>query len=99
MTGRVCLITGASSGIGKAAAVALARMGATIVMVCRDKARGQAAQAEIKKKSGSAKVDLLLADLSSQAAIRQLASDFKSKYNRLHVLLNNAGGMYSPRKT
>lgn len=99
MTGRVCLITGANSGIGKAATVALARMGATIVMVCRNKEKGEAAQADIKQKSGSSKVELMLADLSSQAAIRQLARDFKSKYNRLDVLLNNAGGMYSPRKT
>lgn len=98
MTGRVCLITGANSGIGKAAAVALARMGATIVMVSRDKARGEAAQAEVKQKSGSDKIELLVADLSSQAAIHQLARDFKSRYDRLHVLLNNAGGMYSPRK-
>lgn len=98
MTDRVCLITGANSGIGKATATELARQGATIVMVCRNQARGEAAQAEIQAKSGSQKVDLLLADLSSQESIRQLAREFKSKYDRLHVLINNAGATNTHRK-
>jgi NAD(P)-dependent dehydrogenase (short-subunit alcohol dehydrogenase family) len=66
MNGKICLVTGASSGIGKATALGLARMGATVVIVCRDAAKGQGALTEIKQKSGNNSVDLLLADLSSQ---------------------------------
>jgi len=91
MDGRVCMITGANSGIGKATAVGLAKMGASVVMVCRDRQRGEAAMAEIKAASGHQKVDLLLADLSSQASVRQLAQAFKARYPQLHVLINNAG--------
>lgn len=91
MQGKICMVTGASSGIGKATAMGLAEMGATVVMVSRDLARGKAAQSEIKAKSGNDAVDLLLADLSSQQSIRQLAEDFKQRYTKLHVLINNAG--------
>jgi NAD(P)-dependent dehydrogenase (short-subunit alcohol dehydrogenase family) len=70
MQGKVCLITGATSGIGKATALGLANMGATAVLVCRDQRRGEAAQAEIKAQSGNESIDLL-ADLASQAPIRQ----------------------------
>ena len=58
MQGRVCLITGANSGIGKATALGLARMGATVVMVCRDRARGEEAQLAIERHSGNEAVDL-----------------------------------------
>jgi short-subunit dehydrogenase len=63
---KVCLITGATSGIGKATAMGLANMGASVVMVGRDRGRGEAVMAEIKEKSANASVDLMLADLSSQ---------------------------------
>jgi NAD(P)-dependent dehydrogenase (short-subunit alcohol dehydrogenase family) len=98
MQGRICLITGANSGIGKATALELARKGATVVMVCRDRARGEAAQNEIQAKSGNASVDLLLADLSSQGSIRQLVDTFKQRYTHLHVLINNAGGFFQSRQ-
>ncbi len=91
MQGRICLITGANSGIGKATALGLAQMGATVVMVSKDRARGEAAQSEIKATSGNDSIDLLLADLSSQQSVRQLAEDFKQHYKQLHVLINNAG--------
>src|ERR1700694_2242273 len=91
MQGKICMITGANSGIGKATALGLAQMGATVVLVSRDRARGEEAQNEIKAKSGNDAIDLLLADLSSQQSIRQLAEDFKQRYTRLHVLINNAG--------
>jgi short-subunit dehydrogenase len=74
---KVCLITGATSGIGKATAMGLASMGASVVMVGRDRGRGEAAMADIKEKSGNASVDLMLADLSSQEQIRRLADEFK----------------------
>lgn len=91
MDGRICLITGANRGIGRATALGLARMGAEIVMVSRDRRRGELAQAQIRAESGNPAVELLVADLSSQTSIRQLAADFKSRYQNLHVLLNNAG--------
>jgi retinol dehydrogenase-14 len=95
---RVCVITGANSGIGKATASSLARMGMTVVLVCRDLEKGKAAQAEIQAASGNPNVDVLLADLSSQAEVRRLAQEFKSRYPKLHVLINNAGITLSKRK-
>jgi NAD(P)-dependent dehydrogenase (short-subunit alcohol dehydrogenase family) len=95
--GKICLVTGASSGIGKATALGLAKMGATVVMVCRDDNKGQAALVEIKQRSGNNSVDLLIADLSSHEAIRSLANEYKSKYQHLHVLINNAGVYYTKR--
>lgn len=85
------MITGASSGIGRAAALALARMGASVVLVCRDRGRGETAAAEIRTRSGNPDVTLMLADLSSQAQIRRLAGEFRASGRPLHVLLNNAG--------
>ena len=98
MQGKVCLITGANSGIGKATALGLAQMGATVVMVCRDRAKGEEAQREIKTQSGNDAVDLLLADLSSQQSIRQLADTFRQRYTHLHVLINNAGAGFTQRR-
>jgi NAD(P)-dependent dehydrogenase (short-subunit alcohol dehydrogenase family) len=91
MNNKVCMITGANAGIGRATALGLAKMGATVVMVCRNPDRGEAAMQEIRAESGNTRVELMVADLSSQAAIRQLASDFKARYSQLHVLVNNAG--------
>ena len=99
MDEKVCLITGATSGIGKATAMELASMGASIVMVGRDRGRGEAALAEIKETSANASVDLMLADLSSQEEIRRLADEFKDAYPRLDVLVNNAGLFRSERIT
>jgi retinol dehydrogenase 14 len=96
---KICLITGATSGIGKATAMELANMGASVVMVGRDRGRGEAALAEIKEKSTNASVDLMLADLSSQEEIRRLADEFKEAYPRLDVLINNAGLFRSKRIT
>jgi len=96
---KVCLITGATSGIGKATAMGLANMGASVVMVGRDRGRGEAALAEIKEKSANASVDLMLADLSSQEDICRLADEFKEAYPRLDVLINNAGVIRSKRVT
>ncbi len=91
MHGKICLVTGANAGIGKATATALARRGATVVMVCRDQARGEAAMAEVRAESGNGSVTLLLADLASQASIRCLASTVQETCPRFHVLINNAG--------
>jgi len=91
MKDKVVMITGANSGIGKAASLALAKMDATVVMVARSKERGEAAKAEIIKESQNNSVDLLLADLSSLESVQQLATEFQKKYSKLHVLINNAG--------
>ena len=99
MRGRVCLVTGANSGIGKSAALGLACLGASVVMVCRDRTRGEQAQAEIQAAGGNEDVELLLADLSSQAAIRELSREIHTRFARLNVLINNAGVYLSRRST
>ncbi|HEX6108506.1 MAG TPA: SDR family oxidoreductase, partial [Ktedonobacteraceae bacterium] len=98
MQGKVCIVTGANSGIGKATSLGLAQMGATVVMVCRDRTKGEEAQNEIKTKSGNDAIDLLLAELSSQDSIRQLVENFQQHYTQLHVLINNAGGVNLSRR-
>ena len=85
------MITGASAGIGRATALALAGQGATLFLVCRDRARGEQTIADIRRHTGSDRAHLLLADLSSQQSIRQLARDFLASRSPLHVLVNNAG--------
>jgi NAD(P)-dependent dehydrogenase (short-subunit alcohol dehydrogenase family) len=91
MTGKICIVTGANTGIGKETALGLAKLGATVVMVCRDHERGEAALREIKQKSRNDRVDLMICDFSSQNSIRQFASDFKQRHDQLDVLVNNAG--------
>ena len=87
---KTIIITGANSGIGKAAAIQLARLGATVVMVCRSAQRGAQALEDVRQASGSDKVELMLVDLASQASIRQFAADFKQRHPRLDVLIHNA---------
>jgi len=97
MEGKICIITGANSGIGKATTIGLAKMNATVVMLCRNKERGKKAQKEIIQLTGNNNVDLFICDLSSQKEIRNFVSEFKSKYQKLHVLINNAGVMISKK--
>ena len=98
MKGKVCIITGSNSGIGKETAIGLAKMGAIIVMVVRDQGRGERARMEIVKQTGNSSVDLMICDLSSMSSIRHFAEEFKKKYNRLDVLINNAGATFSKRE-
>jgi NAD(P)-dependent dehydrogenase (short-subunit alcohol dehydrogenase family) len=90
MTGKVCIVTGANVGIGKETALGLARLGADVVMVCRDRERSEAARREIKQKSGNNGIELMICDLASQNSIRQFAHQFQARYRRLDVLVNNA---------
>lgn len=97
MQGKTVLITGASGGIGLEAARALAAMGADVVMVARDRTRGEAAAATVCERARGG-VELLLADLASLDDIRTLAGEFKASHTRLDVLLNNAGAHHATRK-
>lgn len=98
MQGKICMVTGANSGIGYITARELAKKGATVVMVCRSRERGEKAQQEIINSSGSQDVHLLLADLSVQAEIHQLAATFQAQFDRLDVLVNNAGAIFTDRR-
>jgi NAD(P)-dependent dehydrogenase (short-subunit alcohol dehydrogenase family) len=98
MQGKICIVTGSNSGIGKETAISLAKMGAAVVMVVRSKERGEKAQKEIMKQSGNNSVDLMICDLSSMESIRYFAEEFKKKYKRLDVLVNNAGATYNKRE-
>lgn len=94
MSEKIALITGSTAGIGKDTARQLAAKGYQVVIVGRSADTAKAAVEEIKRQTGSSKVDYLTADLASQKSVRQLAADFKSRYNRLDVLVNNAGAVY-----
>lgn len=94
---RVFLVTGANSGIGKATALGLARLGGTVVMACRSATRGEAARQDIIRESGNSRVSLEIVDLASEASTRAFAEDFRRKYPRLDVLINNAG-VYSSHR-
>jgi retinol dehydrogenase-14 len=97
MSGTTCLVTGATSGIGKETALRLAMLGATVVIVGRDAARGAAAGAEIVRRVPLARVEVMTADLSSLAQVRRLAGDVLGRHGRLDVLVNNAG-VISPHR-
>jgi NAD(P)-dependent dehydrogenase (short-subunit alcohol dehydrogenase family) len=94
LRGKTCLVTGATSGIGRAAALGLAREGARVVLLGRDAARCEATRAEVAAAGGSdAEVSVLIADLAVQADVRRAAAEFLASGRPLHVLLNNAGVM------
>jgi NAD(P)-dependent dehydrogenase (short-subunit alcohol dehydrogenase family) len=98
MHNKICLVTGATSGIGLVTARALAQQGATVVVVGRSPERGKAAVQRIIQESGNSQVELLLADLSVQAQVHQLAAAFRQRFTRLDVLLNNAGAIFLQRR-
>ena len=98
MKDKTCLITGATSGIGKAAAVQLAGLGATVVLAGRNPAKMEAALREVRKRTGNLQVHSLLADLSVQQGVRRLAEDFAGRHDRLDVLVNNAGAIMLSRQ-
>jgi retinol dehydrogenase 14 len=91
MKGKVVMVTGANAGMGKEISLALAGLGANVIMVSRDRGRGEAARNAVASASGNQEVELLVADLSSQQSIRRLVQDFTASHNKLHVLVNNAG--------
>lgn len=87
---KTILLTGANSGIGKAAAIQLAQLGARLVMMCRNAERGRAALEEVRKAASSAQVELILVDLAEQASVRRAVEEFLSRHANLHVLIHNA---------
>jgi NAD(P)-dependent dehydrogenase (short-subunit alcohol dehydrogenase family) len=97
MQGKTVLITGANSGVGFATAIALAKMGARALMVCRDAKRGDAARAAVAAVATGAAPELFLADMSSQRDIRALADELHRLQHKIDVLINNAGGMFAER--
>jgi retinol dehydrogenase 12 len=88
---KTCLVTGATSGIGKATAGRLAQLGATVIAVARDRARGEQAADEIRARAPGARVEVLTADLSRLGQVRTLAAQIGDRHDRLDVLVNNAG--------
>ncbi|HBS04973.1 MAG TPA: short-chain dehydrogenase [Leptospiraceae bacterium] len=96
--GKLCLITGATSGIGKEAAIGLLELGAQVVITARDIARGQAVQREIQMKSGRSRVELYELDLSSKKSIQEFVKNFKKRHKGLDLLINNAGVSHPQRK-
>ncbi len=97
MDSRIVVVTGANSGIGFETARGLAKLGAEVVLVCRDTARGGAAQKELAKVSAGPAPTLLLADLSSQSAIRAVSAEIRARFSRVDVLINNAGAAFPKR--
>ncbi len=99
MKGKVCMVTGANAGIGFETAMALAKLEATVVLVCRDATKGTKALNTIKKESNNNSIHLYIADLSSQKSIRQMTTQFLEKFDRLDVLINNAGIIVPTRQS
>ena len=97
MSGKICMVTGATSGIGAATALALAKQGATTIVVGRSQIKCEKTVSRIKANTGNSLINYLLADLSSQKDIRQLSEQVKSRHNRLDVLINNAGAKFVSR--
>lgn len=98
LTGKVVVITGANSGLGLESTKAMAAKGATVVMACRNLDKADAAKAEVLAGNPDAKLDVMPLDNASLDSVRAFADAFKSKYDRLDILLNNAGVMAIPRK-
>jgi NAD(P)-dependent dehydrogenase (short-subunit alcohol dehydrogenase family) len=98
MKGKVVLITGATSGIGKETALGLAKRGATVVLVGRSREKLDKVASSIMSATGSRTIDTMICDLTSMENVRKLASGFKQKYQRLDVLINNAGEIVNERR-
>src|SRR5262245_49989506 len=98
MSGKICLVTGATAGIGEVTARELARRGAHVVLVGRSRERCEATVTTILRETSSPSVEFLVADLSVQAEVRRLAHEFLARHHRLDVLVNNAGAMFDLRR-
>ncbi|MFC2113290.1 SDR family oxidoreductase [Bacteroidota bacterium] len=99
MKGKTVLVTGATSGIGKAAAIELARKGARVVFTYRNREKGDLTMAEIRKVTGSEKVHMLELDLASLDSVHKMTKNFLADFDQLDVLINNAGGYFGYRRS
>ena len=91
MKNHICMVTGATNGIGRATAEGLAKLGATVVVAGRNREKAEATVAGIRQATGNPAVEMMVADFASLEEVRRLAEQFRSRYDRLHVLVNNAG--------
>lgn len=98
MQGRVCLVTGATSGIGRATAAALSAQGAEVFILCRSRDKGEALLRSLQQQTGNHRLHLLVGDLAVQADIRRVAAEFLATGKPLHVLVNNAGVVNAQRR-
>lgn len=98
MSGQVVMVTGATNGIGEVTARELARMGATVIVVGRNPGKTERVVAEIRAVTGNNNVEPMVADLALMSEVRRLAEDFRARFDRLHVLVNNAGMMFTDRE-
>jgi NAD(P)-dependent dehydrogenase (short-subunit alcohol dehydrogenase family) len=94
----VCVVTGANGGLGKATCLELARRGALVVMVCRDRRRGEAARDEVARSSGSTKVSLVQADLAPLKDVQRLANDLVNRHPEIHALIHTASVYTAARR-
>lgn len=97
LTGKIAVVTGANSGIGFAATMALAQKGAHVVMACRNLEKAHEALAKIRGKLPDASVEIIQLDLADLSSVRKFAKEFMDKHQSLHILLNNAGVMWTPK--
>ena len=98
LTGKIALVTGATAGIGLITAEALAKMGATVVIVSRNEQKCRDVVAQIQANSGNTRVEYIAGDLSAMAQVRSVAAEFLRRYDRLHILVNNAGAFINDRQ-
>ncbi len=99
MNGRICLVTGGTDGMGKEIARGLAQKGATVIITGRNPIKGKTVQDELRKNTGNPHIEFSIADFSSLESVRNLASEVLNKYPKLHVLVNNVGGIFLKRTT
>jgi NAD(P)-dependent dehydrogenase (short-subunit alcohol dehydrogenase family) len=98
LRGKICIVTGSNSGIGKETALALAGMNATVVMGVRNLERGQASLESIVQETGTKTIEMIQCDVASRSSIEKFAAEFKNRHNTLHVLVNNAGAVFNRRQ-
>jgi NAD(P)-dependent dehydrogenase (short-subunit alcohol dehydrogenase family) len=98
MEGKIVIVTGSNSGIGKATAKILAEMGTTVILAVRNRKKGEQVRDEIISKTGHKQIVVMVCDLASRESIKKFVKDFKEKYAKLNVLINNAGAVFAKRQ-
>ena len=98
MEGKLCLVTGATDGIGKETAKCLAGFNARLILVGRDQSKGEFVRNELLVQTGNDQIDIMTADLSNMNAIQKLSVEIHKKYNKLNVLINNVGAFFAKRE-